>query len=116
VRADDQIVLMNREVAHRRHRQIELKRLPCSAVVERHEDTTLRAGEEQPLSLRIFLDDVDVHAGGQAGRDLLPRLAEVARAIDVRLEVLQLMPVDARIRDIRIEVRRFDARSLGSMR
>ena len=38
---------------------------------------------------------MDVDAGRQAVRDLLPGLAQVARAIDVRLEVAELMAIDA---------------------
>src|SRR5262245_39165575 len=99
---------MNGEVAHRRHRQIELQRLPRVAVLERDERAALRAGEEQSLALRVFFYDVHVYAGGQAVGNLLPGFAEVARAIDVRLEILKLMPVDARVRNVRVEVRRLD--------
>ena len=63
--ADDEIVLVDLEVAHRRDRQVELQRLPGVAVVERHERAALGAGEQQALPLGIFLHDVDVDAGGQ---------------------------------------------------
>ncbi len=65
--ADDQIVAVDLEVAHRRHRQVQLQRLPVVAVVERHERRALGAGEQQPAPHRIFLDDVHV-AAAPAGR------------------------------------------------
>src|SRR6185312_13539272 len=110
VRADDEIVAIDLEIAHRSDGQVELDRLPVVAVVERHERAALGAGEEQALAHVVFFDRVDVDAGRESGRDPLPGLAEVARAIDVGLEVLELVPVDAGVGDVLIEVRRFDHR------
>ena len=59
---DDEIVAVDLEVAHRRHRQVELQRLPVVAVVERDERAALGAGEQQAVALRIFLHDVHVDA------------------------------------------------------
>ena len=45
MRRDDQIVFVNREIAHRGCRQIELQRLPMIAIIEGNEDGALGAGE-----------------------------------------------------------------------
>jgi hypothetical protein len=47
VRRDDEIVFIELEIAHRRHRQVELEPLPAVAVVERYEGTALRSRDEQ---------------------------------------------------------------------
>ena len=44
VRGGDQVAAVDREVADRRHRQVELQRLPVVAVVERHVDARLGTG------------------------------------------------------------------------
>ena len=51
VRADHQIVVLDLDPVHRRYRQIQTKRLPLRAVVERHVDAVLGAEEQQPLTL-----------------------------------------------------------------
>ncbi|PYR74732.1 MAG: hypothetical protein DMF86_17720, partial [Acidobacteria bacterium] len=115
-RREDEIVAVDLQVAHRRDRQIELKRLPGVAVVERHEDGAFGAGEEQPGPLRILLDRVDVAVLRQASDDLLPRLAAVAGAINVRTEVLELMSIDGGIRLEEPGMRRFDHRHAAPRR
>ena len=110
MRADDEVVVVDLEVTNGRHRQVELQRLPRVAVVDRDERAALGAAHEQAATLRVFLDGVDVNAGGQAIRDRLPGPAEVARPVDVRVEVLQLVAVHAGIRGVRIEMRRFHLR------
>ena len=112
-----EIVAVDLEVAHRRHRQIELQRLPVVAVVERDERAALGAGEQQPAAHR----DLPSRRARRRrrGRPLVifcQRLAHVARAIDVRLEVLQLVSVDARVRGVRVEVRRLDRRHAAPRR
>ena len=49
---DDEIVAVDFEVAHRRHRQVELQRLPVVAVVERDERAALGAGERAGRAAR----------------------------------------------------------------
>src|SRR5205085_203564 len=51
-----------------------------------------------------------VHSGSEAVRDLLPRLAAVSRAENIWLEIFELMPVDGRIRQVDVEVRRLNHR------
>ena len=116
VRADDQIVAVNREVAHGRGRQVQLQRLPVVAVVERDEDAELGAGVEQTAPLRILFDRLQVDAGRKTARDLLPRLAGIARAVDVRFVVLEPMTIDRRVRLVRVEVRRLHHDDLAPRR
>ena len=56
-----------------RARQIQLKRLPVIAVVERDPDARLGAGEEEPASDRVLPHGVDRAVLREAGGDQLPR-------------------------------------------
>ena len=78
--ADDQIVFVNPQIAHRGVRQIQLQRLPVIAVIERHPYGVLRACEQQPFAHRIFTHRVHGAEVGQARGDLRPCLAAIARA------------------------------------
>ena len=113
VRSEDQIVVVKGEVAHRGRRQVELQRLPVVAVVKRDEHTQLGTGDEQAATFGIFFDRLHVDARRQAAGDLLPRLARVLRAIDVRIVVLEAMTIDRGIRFVRVEMRRFEHRHLA---
>ena len=113
VRGHDQIVFMNRQIAHRGRRQVELQRPPVISVVERNEDGALSAGEQQPASLRVFFDGLHVNAFRQSARDLNPGLACVTRAQNVRLVILELMPFKRRVSFLRIKMRGFDHHYLG---
>ncbi len=62
MRRDDQVVVVELEVAHRRRRQVELECLPVVAIVERDEDSALRARDEQTLPHRVLLDRVHIDA------------------------------------------------------
>ncbi len=56
---NDQVVVVNPQIAHRSMRQIQLQRLPVIAVVERRPNAIFAAGEEQSLAYRIFAHGVD---------------------------------------------------------
>jgi hypothetical protein len=43
---DNQVVVVNYQIAHRTGRQIQLKRLPVIPIIERHEYSKLGAGKE----------------------------------------------------------------------
>ena len=64
VRADDEVVAFDRDVAERRRRQIEHQRLPRVAVVERHVHGALGTEEQQAGALRVFAQDARVAAVG----------------------------------------------------
>ena len=60
--------------------------------------------------LRILAHDLQVAVRRQVARDILERLAVVARDEDVRMEIVAAMSVDRDVRGRRVEVRRVDAR------
>ncbi len=51
VRRNDQIIVLDDQVVHRRHGQIQLQRLPFPAVVKRYINALLRSGKEQARAL-----------------------------------------------------------------
>ena len=106
MRAGDEVVVFHDQIADGRGRHVQPQRLPVVAVIERHVDFPLRAGEEQPLALRIFADDIDRRAIGNAVRDGRPRPAAVVRAVDVRPQVVEPQRVDRRVCRLRVEVPR----------
>ena len=83
------IVMMHDEIADRSRRQIHLQRLPMIAVVPRHIHGAFSAGKKQSLAFGVFAHRVDGLVIGQAARDLLPRLAAVVRAIDIRMQIIE---------------------------
>src|ERR1044072_3060036 len=58
----------------------------------------------------VSLDGGALPAGRPPAGDALPRLSHVARAVDVGIEILELVPIDARVRDVRVVSRRFEHR------
>ena len=110
VRGDDQVVVPLVEITDRGHRQVELQRLPVVAVVERDVDAELGAGEEQPRADLVLANRVHVGAVRDPAVDLLPAPAAVLRAVDVRVEVVELVGVDGRVRLVWIRARRLDHR------
>src|SRR2546429_8400310 len=58
VRGNNQIISMNRQVAHGGVREVEFERLPVIAVVEGNVDGPFRARKQQSLSPGIFAYDV----------------------------------------------------------
>jgi hypothetical protein len=111
VRADDEVIALERDVAERRRRQVEHERLPRVAVVERHVHRAFRAEEQQAGALRVFAQDARVAAVGlacsEAVGDERPRLPVVARAIDVRIVVGVRARIGGDVRLGGIRVRRF---------
>src|SRR6202790_810897 len=108
VRADDEIVAVDREVAHRRMRQIELHRLPVVAIIEGDVHGGFRAGKEQTLVRWIFANYVAGRVVGNAFGGFLPRLPKIAGAVDVWMQVVQTEAVYGGVRGAGDEVRRFD--------
>src|SRR5437764_18394 len=112
VRAGDQIVVVDRQIAHRARRHVQPQRLPPVAVIEGNIDLRLAAGEEESAPLRILAHDVDGPAVGNAVRNVRPALAAVARAIDGRAEIVEAEGVDRGVRLAAIAVRRLEERHL----
>ena len=81
-------------------------RLRCSgppgvAVVERHVDAGLGAGEQQAAPLRVLADDAHEGVGGEARRRQAPGGAEVGRDVDVGAVVVELVAVHREVRRAR---------------
>ncbi len=103
-------MLLDDEAVHRRVRHAELHRLPVIAVVERHVQPALRAKVQEAAPNRVLSNYVRVahDAVRDAGDDQLPRLSEILRAIDPRIAVVLLVPVDDDVGRARVVLRRLD--------
>ena len=112
---DDQIVVVDHQVADRRGRHVQPQRLPIVAIVERNINGPLRSGEEQALAHRIFAHRVD-RPIRQAADDLLPGFAAVVRAVDVRLQIVEAEAVDGGVDGLVVEVRRVKLRDFAPRR
>ena len=115
VRADHEVVVVNHQIANRSGGHVEPQRLPVVAIVEADEDGEFGAGEEQALAHGIFADGVDGRIG-QAADDLLPGVAAIVRAIDVRLQVVEADAVDGGVDGVVVEVRGVELRDLAPRR
>jgi hypothetical protein len=104
VRGDDEVVVLNPEVAHGCVGQVELERLPVVAVVEGEPDGGFGAGEEQPLADGVFADGVDRRVG-QACGDGLPGSAAVVGAIEVGVLIVDAEAADGDVSRLVVEVR-----------
>ena len=113
MRADDHVVVLDHEIADRRRRHVESQRLPVVAIVERDPDLRFPSGEEQALPPRIFPHRVHGRAAVDAGHDLRPGRAAVARAVDVRPQVVQAKGVHRGVGREGIGVRGIDQRDLA---
>ena len=89
VRRNDQVIAVNVEVTHRGVWQIQLQRLPVVAVVERNVDGSFRSREEQTFSHGIFAYHVARAAIGNAPGNFRPRFSIIARAINVRAQIVE---------------------------
>ena len=107
IRADDQVIVMDGEVADDRGGQVAHQRLPVIAVVERDVHAGLGTCEQEPASFGVRAHDVHERAAGHGGRqsrdDLCPRFPIVTRAVDVRVEVAAIVRVERDVRGARVE-------------
>src|SRR6266446_7134732 len=102
--SNDNIVMMNYEVADRSRRQIHLQRLPMVAIVPGHIHSAFGSGKQQSLALNIFSHRVDWLIVGQAAYDFLPRFAAVVSAVDIRMQVIEPEAVHRRVGSCGIEM------------
>src|SRR6185369_649297 len=77
-----------------------------------HEDVELSSGEQQALSLRIFLHSIDWPIR-QTVYDLLPRRTTISRAIDVRFLIVESDTVDGDVSSVNVRMARIDLRDLA---
>src|ERR1035438_9074755 len=107
---------MHDDIANRRHRHVVLQGLPLRPVVEGDVNAQFGGGVEQPLGFGVFLHRVDVGAVGDAGDHVLPGLAAIVRAIDMRLVIGNAMAIHRRVGSDGIEMAGFDPGNLAPRR
>ena len=104
----DQIVIFYREIVNRRHWQIQLQRLPMRPVIKRHEDAELSSRVKQAFAPGIFAHGVDIGAFGNPVRNCAPIFSKIGCFENVRLEIVQLVPVHRNVRGICVVWRSVD--------
>src|SRR5260370_29643834 len=104
VRADDQIIAMNGEVAHGGVGQVELQRLPVIAVIEGNKYRALRTRKKQPFALGILAHRVAGSASRNPNSNFGPGFAEVASPVNVRAQIVQAKAVDRGVRGSGVEM------------
>src|SRR5690349_18088440 len=86
------------------------------AIVERNKNSEFGSGKEQSSTFRVFFYCLHIDTRRKATGDLLPALARIASAIDVRIVVFQSMPINRRIGLVHIEVRSLNHNQLAPRR
>src|SRR6266481_1417712 len=104
---------MDSKIAHGSVRQVELKRLPIIAIVEGDINRAFRSGKQQPLTRAIFANHIACSAGWYAVSDFGPGLAEIARAINVRPQIINAKTVDGGVCSAGLEVGSLDDRDFA---
>src|SRR4029450_1013134 len=108
VRGEDDISALDGQVVDRNRWQVELEGLPGGAIVERHPDPSFGAGEQQPGPLRIFPDAPREVTTLDTGRDSGPGRSVVGGLPEIRLVVIELIPIPREVRGTRLVRRRVD--------
>ena len=102
---------MHHHIGDRRHRQVELQRLPVRPVIEGDVHAELRARIQQALSIRVLSSHPHEVVRGNtvaAVGEQLPALAVIVGAKDIRLEVIETVTVYRDKRPSRIVGRKVD--------
>ena len=97
-----EIVVLNREIADGSVRQVQLQGLPMVAIVEGYVYSGFRARKEKPFANRVFADGVGKASLGDATRNLLPSCAAISGAVEVRLVILEPVPVNGGVNRSRV--------------
>ena len=99
-RGHDEIFVHDFQICDRRDRQVQLKRLPTLAVVERDEHPELGASIKKPGAVGILAHDTDrmvVRNAVISCRDAGPTLTVVLGLVNVGLEITYLITKDRRV-------------------
>ena len=83
------------------------------AVVPRHVHGAFGSGKKKSLAFRIFANRVDGLIVRQSASDLLPRLAAIVRAIDIRTQVVETESIHRCICSRSVEMRSVNLRELA---
>ena len=120
VRRNHQVMILDDEIGHLRHRQIHRERLPRRPVVPRHVDGPFGRSIEHPGPDRILTDGPHEVVAGNPADDLRPRLSVVGGFPHVRAAVVVHEVPDPRdiglARCIRRHLDRIDANEVGGIR
>ena len=116
VRRRDQVTFLDGEIVNGNDRQVATQRLPVGAVVERYPDPSLRSCVQEARALGVFAQNASELRRGDPVRDRCPRCAVVVGLIQVRLHVVELIPVCGDVRRARRESRRVDHRDARPLR
>ncbi len=116
VRRGDQVAFLDGEIVNWNDRQVATQRLPVGAVVERYPDPSLRSRVQEARALWVLAQDASELCCGNSVRDRRPRRAVVVGLVQVRLHVVELVPVGRDIRRARREIRRVDHRDARPLR
>src|ERR1700688_5139339 len=95
---------MNREVAHRGMRKVQLHRVPVVATIERKVYRSFTTGKQQAFVDGIFPDNVDRRVVRQSFCNFHPVLAVIARAVNMWTKIIKTESVDGRISGARIKM------------
>src|SRR3954462_14513748 len=90
-----------------------LQRLPVVTIVKRYVQSELRRGIQEALRLRVLFDGVDVRAFRYTGHHILPALATVMSAVDIRLIIGDPMTIHGSISRIQVEMPRLELRNFA---
>src|SRR2546425_3060264 len=72
------------------------------AIVEGYVYSGFRARKEKPFANRVFADGVGKASLGDATRNLLPSCAAISGAVEVRLVILEPVPVNGGVNRSRV--------------
>ena len=93
---------MYEKVCHPGGRKIAAERRPMRAIVDGDKGSRIRSCVQKPGFDRIGAHDADEMIAWKIARYLAPALAVIARAENVRLEIIDPMTVRRRIRNARL--------------
>ncbi len=113
LRAGDEIVAVQDQVAHPGRRKLPLQRLPMVSVVEGHEHAGFRARIEQSRALQVGPHDADEVIGRKVAHGERPGRTVVLRAEDPGPEIVLAVIVDCDVGRAGLGRRRLDHADLG---
>src|SRR5258708_23685799 len=110
---DNEIMVMKPQVAHGSVGQIELESLPVVTVIEGDPNAFLGAGEQKALADGVFAHGVNGSVVWEASGDESPSLSTIARAINVRAQIIDAKAAHRSVGGLVIKVRGDDLRHLA---
>ena len=116
MRGGDEIALFHGQIVDGNDRKIAAQRLPVGAVVERHPHSPFSSCIKKPGALRVLAQNTRELGRWDSIGDEGPGGAVVGGPVQVRLHVVELVPVGGDVSRSRSEVRRVDHRDARPLR